>query len=199
MNNISPSQEVSLSHSDNMRTPPSVTNKSGKKARTGKGSEISCTIEVSAAVRSNVTNVFDARASDTNEPSANDESDDDMLVSQASVANGTSLQDATNEESFQDFDDMTNHTNVANGMLHKVSCEENCLRKQRCKRTLLSMCIGMMKGSEVFKHENDEVCSKCPLAEMRKLFLPKNKDLHDEVARRNYCATRIIKNARVGM
>ena len=61
------------------------------------------------------------------------------------------------------------------------------------------MCIGMMKDGEAFNYENDDACSKCPLIEMRKLNLPKNKDLHDEVVRRNYCASRILKNARVGL
>ena len=60
------------------------------------------------------------------------------------------------------------------------------------------MCIGTMKGGEAFDYKNDDVHSKCPLMEMRKLHLPKNKDLHDEVVRRHYCANRNLKNARVG-
>ena len=59
------------------------------------------------------------------------------------------------------------------------------------------MCIGMMKGGKVFHFENDETHAKFRLAEMRKFFLPKNKELCDEVVRRNYCANGTMKNSRV--
>ena len=107
------------------------------------------------------------------EPFVNNENTENMQVSQPSAANGTTFLDVINEESFTNFDDTSNYANVANDVLYKVNCEENYLRKQRCKRVSLSMCIGMMKGGESFDYENDDACSKCPLIEMRKLCLPK--------------------------
>ena len=147
-------------------------------------------------MHSHTTTGFHARASDMSEPSINDESAENAQVSKSSATNDTTFQDVMNEESFTNFDDITNHTNVANETLYKVKCEKNYLRKQRCKMVLLSMCIGIIKGCEAFNYENDDVCSKCPLIEMRKLCLPKNKDLHDEVARRNYCASRTLKKCK---
>ena len=55
------------------------------------------------------------------------------------------------------------------------------------------MFIGMMKGDEVFQHEKDETHAKCSLAEIRKLFLPKNKDSCDKFVRRNYCTSWKVK------
>ena len=73
--------------------------------------------------------------------------DEKSQVCQESVTNGASFQDIMSDTSFQEFYD------TANDMLRKASCEENFLRKERCKKVLLSMHIEMMKGGEVFQHE----------------------------------------------
>ena len=124
---------------------------------------------------------------------------ENIQVIPSSSANGTSSQVVMNDSSFKNFGDLAHHTDVANDMLHGISCEECYVQKERCKRILLSMCIGIMKGGEPFDYENDDAHSKCPPITMRKLCLTRNKYLHNEVVCRNYRVSRNIKNARVGL
>ena len=116
------------------------------------------------------------------EQSVNNESGNNTRVSQASATNGATFQDIASQEPFTNFDDITNHTNVANDALHKVNCEENHLRDQRCKRCLLSTRVGTMKDGEALNYENDDDVVRaadktltCKTTIMHRLFLVPGK------------------------
>ena len=103
----------------------------------------------------------------------------------------------TNDASFQGLDDMSKHADASNDTLFKMNCEYHFLWHQLCKKILLSIRVGAMKEDEVLQHEKYETHAKCLLTQMRRLILPKNKYLYNEVVRRSYCASGIVKKSRV--
>ena len=147
------------------------------------------------------------------------EGESSLSVVDESCSSTTKNTTVLEEADFNYFDDITKHGDVAKDILrehngnhemanannecllnhnrlYKMSCENYYLQHQRCKKILLSMCIGMTKHNQTFLIEKQEVCVKCSNVNMKKMFMPNKSNLVTEIVRRFYNEKQLIKKCK---